>query len=80
MTREDQPADRDDVLRVWVDASALERKSIRNVYLPGAETWVWEADGRVVGFISLLGNEIGGLLRGARLRAASRADPRPDGL
>jgi putative acetyltransferase len=31
------------------------------VYLPNAETWVWELDGRVVGFISLLGNEVGAI-------------------
>jgi len=58
---------------VWSHASALahpflspefqaaERRSIRGTHLPGAETWVWEADGNVVGFISLIGNEIGGL-------------------
>jgi putative acetyltransferase len=38
-----------------------ERLNIRDVYLPKAETWVWEADGHVVGFMSLLGNEVGGL-------------------
>lgn len=38
-----------------------ERGEIANVHLPNAETWVWETEGRVVGFISLLGNEIGGL-------------------
>lgn len=38
-----------------------ERSNIPNVYLPQAETWVWEAGGRVVGFISLLGNEVGAL-------------------
>lgn len=39
----------------------LERHRIPNVYLPKAETWVWEADGHVVGFISLLGNEVGAI-------------------
>ena len=39
----------------------LERHNIPNVYLPKAETWVWVADGRVVGFISLLGNEVGAI-------------------
>jgi putative acetyltransferase len=63
--------DCDEVLSVWAAASVLahpflsatflesERREIRNVHLPKAETWVWEADGRVVGFISLLGNEVG---------------------
>jgi putative acetyltransferase len=31
------------------------------VYLPRAKTWVREADGHVVGFISLLGNEVGAI-------------------
>ena len=39
----------------------LERFNIPNIYLPKAETWVWIADGLVVGFISLLGNEIGAI-------------------
>jgi len=38
-----------------------ERHNIPNVYLPVAETWVRVADGRVAGFISLLGNEVGAL-------------------
>ncbi len=40
---------------------AQERTNIAELYLPKAETWVAEVDGDVVGFISLLGNEIGGL-------------------
>ncbi len=58
---------------MWARASALahpfldreflerERHAIPNVYLPAAETWVWEADGRVVGFMALLGSEVGAL-------------------
>lgn len=68
-----QPADCEDVLRVWARATAvahpflseefldLERHNIPNVYLPIAETWVWVADKQVVGFISLLGNEVGAI-------------------
>jgi len=71
--RKYQPADCDDVLNVWARASAvahpflsqefldLERHNIPNVYLPKADTWVWEADGHVLGFISLLGNEVGAI-------------------
>ena len=69
--RKYRPEDCDEVLSVWAAASELahpflseaflegERREIRNVHLPKAETWVWEAGGRVVGFISLLGNEVG---------------------
>ena len=73
MIRKYQPADCEDVLNVWSRASALahpflsqeflalERHNIPNVYLPNAETWVWQADGHVVGFISLLGSEVGAI-------------------
>ena len=73
MIRKYQPSDVDDVLAAWEAASALahpfvsakfldqERHNIPNLYLPNAETWVWDSDEKVVGFIALLGNEIGGL-------------------
>lgn len=38
-----------------------ERHNIPNVYLPVAETWVIEHDGKVIGFVALIGNEVGGL-------------------
>lgn len=38
-----------------------ERENIISKYLPIAETWVYERDGNVVGFIALVGNEVGGL-------------------
>jgi putative acetyltransferase len=43
------------------DFLELERHNIANVYLPKAESWVWQADGHVVGFVSLLGNEVGAI-------------------
>ncbi len=67
------PADCEPLLDVWARAAArahaflppsfleAERVNIPQVYLPIAETWVWEADGRVVAFMSLLGNEVGAL-------------------
>jgi putative acetyltransferase len=73
MIRTYQATDVDEVLGVWARASALahpflsqeflesERRMIPDVYLPNAETWVCEASGHVVGFISLLGHEIGGI-------------------
>lgn len=73
MIRRYRPADCEDVLEVWARASALahpflgeeflekERHDIPNVYLPNAETWVWVVDERVVGFLSLLGNEVGAI-------------------
>jgi putative acetyltransferase len=37
------------------------RQNIPHVYLPLADTWVAEQDGQVVGYIALLGNEVGAL-------------------
>ena len=73
MIRPYNDADLDEVLDAWYSASLLghpflddafferERDNIRKVYLPNAETWVFEQDGVVVGFIALIGNEVGGL-------------------
>ncbi len=38
-----------------------ERMEIREKYLTIAESWVFEKEGRVVGFISLIGNAVGGV-------------------
>lgn len=65
--------DLDSVIEVWLNASKIahpflkkdflegEITNMRTLYLPHAETWVAEADGAVVGFLSLVGNEVGGL-------------------
>jgi putative acetyltransferase len=71
--REYRAADLAAVLTVWEQASAVghpfltdeflanERHNIAHRHLAAAETWVWESDGRVAGFIALVGNEVGGL-------------------
>ena len=71
--RKYQESDRDAVIDAWHAASIIatpflstgfleeERKNIRDVWLKKAETWVYEAEGNVVGFLSLVGNEVGGL-------------------
>ena len=71
--RKYRDSDLDDVLSSWESASELahpflseefmeqERNNIPNLYLPNAETWVSEYKGKVVGFIALRGNEVGGL-------------------
>ena len=62
-----------DLLEVWHEASviahhfmdeeffAVKRNAIENEYLPVVETWVYELDGKVVGFISLLGHVVGAI-------------------
>lgn len=65
--------DLDQLLDVWYRASLLahsflskeflesERGQIAEQWLPVAETVVYETDGRVVGFLALIGNEVGGI-------------------
>lgn len=66
-------ADIDAVISVWRAASAVahpflsevfldqEEKNIREIYVKHAQTWVMDIAGEVIGFISLIENEIGGL-------------------
>ncbi len=61
------------LLRVWYRASLIahsflpegffetERRQIAEDWLPIAETTVYESDGRVVGFLALIGNEVGAI-------------------
>lgn len=73
MIRAYQEKDLSELLDAWYSASQVahrfldedffeqERSNIAALYLPNAETWVYELDGVVVGFISLVGNEVGGI-------------------
>jgi len=66
-------ADLNDVLSSWENASKIAhpflkkdfqaqvRKDIPGLYLPNADTWVVKVDNQVVGFIALIGNEIGAI-------------------
>ena len=61
------------IIEIWQQASALAhpfldddfvkkvKKDMKEIYLPNAETWVFEENNIVIGFISMIGNEIGGL-------------------
>jgi len=67
------PRDTDRVLEIWEAASraahsflpesflVAERREVRDRHLPMAETWLWEEDRRVLGFVSLIGTEVGAL-------------------
>lgn len=73
MIRKYNKKDVDAVVSSWRLASELahpfltaeffeqEADNVRNVYLVYAETWVVEAEGRVIGFIALIEDEVGGL-------------------
>lgn len=65
--------DLDELLDLWYEASliahsflteeflAIERVEIAEQWLPMAETMVYEQEGRVVGFLAMIGNEVGGI-------------------
>jgi putative acetyltransferase len=73
MIREYRHHDRDEAVDVWERASRLahpfldeaffvhEREMVATVHLAQAETWVFVRDAGLAGFISLIGNEVGGL-------------------
>lgn len=73
MLREYVASDLEDYMATWEAASKLAHPfltdefhkqvghDIRHIYLAMTDSWVWETDDRVVGFVSLMGNEIGGL-------------------
>lgn len=68
-----QPADRDRLLDIWLDASRVghtflgeatlsdQQAKVRDIYLPMADNWVAEIDGRAEAFIGLIDSFIGGL-------------------
>lgn len=73
MIRPYQSQDIDALIAIWEKANALAHpfltktfvaqvaSDMRTLYLPNAETWIADKDGAAIGFIALLGNEIGGL-------------------
>jgi putative acetyltransferase len=78
MIREYEDKDLSELLDAWYSASQVahpfldedffeqERRNIAALYLPNAETWVYELDGVVVGFIALIGNEVGAIFVDAK--------------
>ena len=73
MIRTYQDTDIESVLDIYYKASILatpfldkdfleqEKKNIRDLYIPNTKTWVYEDDGKVIGFIGMLGNEVGAI-------------------
>ncbi|MEM7531292.1 MAG: GNAT family N-acetyltransferase [Chloroflexota bacterium] len=73
MIRRYQEQDIEAVIEAWHQASLIahpflseqffaeENHNLRTRFLPHSQTWVYEAEGQVVGFISMVENEVGGL-------------------
>lgn len=73
MIRKHKPKDLEAIIDVWYQSSALAhpflnsdfvekvKSDMTDIYVPNSETWVYEIDNNIVGFISMLENEIGGL-------------------
>lgn len=73
MIRKYKETDIDEILEVWFQASSLahpfldtefmcmERVNIRDVYMPNTDTWVFVDGDMIIGFISMMGNEVGAI-------------------
>jgi len=73
MIRKYKETDIDEILEVWFQASSMahpfldmefmgmEKRNIRDVYIPNTTTWVYEKDRVILGFISMMGNEVGAI-------------------
>lgn len=73
MIRKHTEEDLEAIMNIWMEASSLAhpflnpafvekvKSDMRTMYIPGSETWVYEIDGSIAGFISMIENEIGGL-------------------
>lgn len=61
------------LVEIWYKSSSLAhpflskafmeqtKTQMAEMYLPNSDTWVYEEAGGVIGFVSMMGNEIGGL-------------------
>ena len=61
------------LINIWEEASTkahpflstaftqMVKKAMTEMYLPNSDTWVFEESNEIIGFISMLENEIGGL-------------------
>jgi len=73
MIRKYKKSDIEEILEVWYQASrmahpfldadfmGMEKRNIRDVYMPNTSTWVYEKNDDVLGFISMMGNEVGAI-------------------
>ena len=73
MIRKHNKNDLEQIINVWYQSSTLAhpfldsgfvekvKSDMINIYIPDSDTWVYEVNKSIIGFISMLNNEIGGL-------------------
>ena len=73
MIRKHLDNDLEQIMKVWQESSTLAhpflpsnfvekvKTDMRTMYIPGSETWVYENEQGIIGFISMMDNEIAGL-------------------
>ena len=73
MIRKHTPEDLEILMSIWLESSSMAhpfldatfvdsvKKDMCNLYMPNSDTWVFEENGAILGFISMIKNEIGGL-------------------
>ena len=73
MIRKHLDNDLEQIMKVWQESSTMAhpflnpvfvekvKTDMRTMYIPGSETWVYENEQGIIGFISMMDNEIAGL-------------------
>lgn len=73
MIRKHTPDDLETLMSIWIEASSMAhpfldavfvakvKHDMRTLYMPNSDTWVYEVEDEIKGFISMIDNEIGGL-------------------
>ncbi len=73
MIRKHKEIDLEDIIKIWLQASPIAHPflnasfvkkveyDMRTHYIPNSDTWVYVKNNTIIGFISMIGNEIGGL-------------------
>jgi len=73
MIRPFKNTDSEAILTIWYDAQSLAhpflskefvdkvKVMMKDIFIPNSKTWVYEKEGEVIGFVSMMNNEIGGL-------------------
>ena len=73
MIRKHTDRDLEHIINIWYQSSSLAhpflstalmekvKQDMTHLYIPNSETWVYEKEHEIQGFISMINNEIGGL-------------------